>query len=187
MASLQAALRSDVLRYREGQPGYNPSPINTAEIVAHLNRHLFRNTSDERYATLFFGVYDTQTRRLNYTNAGHPPPAYISGSRVERLEAGGMVVGLFNDVPFAQDTIEIEPGGLLIVYSDGLIEPENVYGEEFGTGRLIDLAKHHQNGSPQAIADAMMRAAEEWSGSPEQADDMTVIVARFPPTPEPRA
>jgi sigma-B regulation protein RsbU (phosphoserine phosphatase) len=183
MASLQAALRSDVLRYREGQPGYNPSPINTAEIVAHLNRHLFRNTSDERYATLFFGVYDTQTRRLNYTNAGHPPPAYISGSRVERLETGGMVVGLFNDVPFAQDTIEIEPGGLLIVYSDGLIEPENVYGEEFGTGRLIDLAKHHQNGSPQAIADAMMRAAEEWSGSPEQADDMTVIVACFP---EPR-
>jgi len=179
MASLQAALRSDVLRYREGQPGYNPSPLNTAEIVSHLNRHLYRNTSDERYATLFFGVYDTQTRRLNYTNAGHPPPIHISGSRVERLETGGMVVGLFNDVPFAQGTIEINPGGVLIAYSDGLIEPENVYGEEFGTERLIDLAKSNQDEPPQAIADALMRATEEWSGSPEQADDMTVIVARF--------
>jgi sigma-B regulation protein RsbU (phosphoserine phosphatase) len=179
MASLQAALRSDVLRYREGQPGYNPSPLNTAEIVSHLNRHLYRNTSDERYATLFFGVYDTQTRRLNYTNAGHPPPIHISGSRVERLETGGMVVGLFNDVPFAQGTIEIDPGGVLIAYSDGLIEPENVYGEEFGTERLIDLAKSNQDEPPQAIADALMRATEEWSGSPEQADDMTVIVARF--------
>jgi sigma-B regulation protein RsbU (phosphoserine phosphatase) len=180
MASLQAALRSDVLRYREGQAGYNPSPLNTAEIVSHLNRHLFRNTSDERYATLFFGVYDTETHRLNYTNAGHPPPIHISGSRVARLETGGMVVGLFDDVPFAQGTIEIDPGGLLIAYSDGLIEPENVYGEEFGTERLIDVAKEDEDASPQLIAAALMRASEEWSGSPEQADDMTVIVARFP-------
>ena len=52
------------------------------------------------------------------------------------LETGGMVVGLFNDVPFEQGTVEIEPGALLIAYSDGLIEPENVYGEEFGTDRL---------------------------------------------------
>jgi phosphoserine phosphatase RsbU/P len=187
MASLQAALRSDVLRYREGQPDHISSQLNTAEIVSHLNRHLFRNTSDERYATLFFAVYDTQTRRLNYTNAGHPPPFHISGNRVERLEVGGMVVGLFDDVPFAQGTIEIDPGGLLIAYSDGLIEPENVYGEEFGTERLIEVAKTNQDKSPQAIVDAMMRAAEEWSGSPEQADDMTVVVARFPATGGPSA
>src|SRR6202171_6331679 len=174
MASLQAALRSDVLRYREGQPGYSPSQINTAEIVSHLNRHLFRNTSDERYATVFFAVYDTETRRLNYTNAGHPAPFYISGSRVERLEIGGMVVGLFDDVRFAQGTIEIDPESLLIAYSDGLIEPENVYGEEFGTERLIAVAKSELNASHQAIADAMMRAAEAWAGLPETADDIRV-------------
>jgi sigma-B regulation protein RsbU (phosphoserine phosphatase) len=187
MASLQAALRSDVLRYRNGQPGYNPPELNTAEIVSHLNRHLFRNTSDERYATLFLGFYDTGTRRLNYTNGGHPPPIYICGGRVERLETGGMVVGLFNDVPFAQGTIEIEAGGLLIVFSDGLIEPENVYGEEFGTERLIQVARQNQNESPQAIVEALMRAAEQWSSSPEQADDMTVVVARFRGTQEPNA
>jgi len=187
MASLQAALRSDVLRYREGQPGYHPSELSTAEIVSHLNRHLFRNTSDERYATVFFGVYDTETRRLTYTNAGHLPPIYISGGRVERLETGGMVVGLFSDVPFAQGTIEIEPGGLLIAYSDGLIEPENVYGEEFGTERMIELVKKNQGEPPQTIVGELMRAAEEWSGSPEQADDMTVVVARFAAAQEPKA
>ena len=184
MANVQAVLRSDVLRYRDAQPGKNYSQINTAEIVSHLNRHLYRNTSDERYATFFFAVYDTETRRLSYTNAGHLPPLYISGSRVERLETGGMVVGLFDDVPYEQGTIEIDPGGLLIAYSDGLVEPENVYGEEFGAERLIEVAMHNRHSSSHDIADAMMHAAEEWSGSPEQTDDMTVIVARLSAVPQ---
>jgi sigma-B regulation protein RsbU (phosphoserine phosphatase) len=184
MANVQAALRSDVLRYRESQPGGQPKEINTAEIVSHLNRHLFRNSSEERYATFFLGVYDTQTRKLNYTNAGHLAPLYICSGRVRRLETGGMVVGLFNDVPFEQGTVEIEPGALLIAYSDGLIEPENVYGEEFGTERLIAVAMENKDAAPHVIAEAMMQAAEEWSGSPEQADDMTVIVSRFSASPQ---
>jgi sigma-B regulation protein RsbU (phosphoserine phosphatase) len=179
MANVQAALRSDVLRYRNGQPGTHHEEIDTAEIVSHLNRHLFRNTSDERYATCFFGVYDAETRQLHYTNAGHLPPVYIHGTKVRRLETGGMVVGLFSEVPFQQGAVEIEHGGMLVAYSDGLIEPENVYGEEFGTDRLIDVVTRNREKSPNDIAQAMMTAAEEWSGSPEQADDMTVIVMCF--------
>ncbi len=179
MANVQAALRSDVLRYRNGQPGIRQEQIDTAEIVSHLNLHLFRNTSDERYATVFFGVYDTVTRQLHYTNAGHLPPIYISGGKVRRLETGGMVVGLFNDVPFEQGAVEIEHGGMLVAYSDGLIEPENVYGEEFGTERLVEVATRNKDQSSHAIAEALMHASEEWSGSPEQADDMTLIVMRF--------
>ena len=182
MANIQAALRSYVLRYRDGQPDGIQGEINTAEIVSHLNRHLFRNSSAERYATFFFGVFDTQTRILSYTNAGHLSPIYICGKSVTRLETGGMVVGLFDGVPFEQGTLKVEPGGLLFAYSDGLIEPENVYGEEFGTERLIDVVMRNHSASLQVIAEAMMRAAEEWSGSPEQADDMTVVLARFTPT-----
>ncbi len=185
MSNVQATLRSEVLRYRDGTPGSLHEQINTAEIISHLNRHLFRNSSDERYATLFLGVYDTQTRKLSYTNGGHLPPLYINGNHIQRLETGGTVVGLFNDVPFDQGVVEIEPGSLLIAYSDGLIEPENVYGEEFGTQRLTDLAIRNKDTSPSVIAEALMRAAEQWSSSPEQADDMTVIVARFStPPPE---
>jgi sigma-B regulation protein RsbU (phosphoserine phosphatase) len=179
MANVQASWRSDVVRYRDGAPGSGPADINTADIMWHLNRHLFRNSSDERYATFFFCVYDTQSQQLIYTNAGHPPPVFIHGDRIVKLETGGMAVGLFDDVPFEQGVVSIEPGGLLVAYSDGLIEPENVYGEEFGTERLIDLALHAQQSSSHAIAEAMMNAAEEWSGTPEQADDMTVIVSRF--------
>jgi len=184
MANVQAALRSDVLRYRSGQPGGRHEQINTAEIVSHLNLHLFRNTSDERYATVFFGVYDAETRQLHYTNAGHLPPIYICGGKVRGLETGGMVVGLFNDVPFEQGAVQIEHGGVLLAYSDGLIEPENVYGEEFGTERLVEVAARNKDKSSHAIAEALMRASEEWSGSPEQADDMTVIVMRFSGTSE---
>jgi phosphoserine phosphatase RsbU/P len=179
MANVQAALRSDVLRYRNGGSGDGQAQINTAEIVSHLNRHLFRNSSEERYATFFFGVYDTETRQLIYTNAGHLPPVYICGEKILNLETGGTVVGLFNDVPFDQGSVSIEPGGILIAYSDGLIESENVYGEEFGPLRLVDVALRDRNSSPHVIAEAMMHAAEQWSGSPEQADDMTVIVSRF--------
>jgi sigma-B regulation protein RsbU (phosphoserine phosphatase) len=186
MANVQAALRSDVLRYRNGQPGAHHEQIDTAEIVSHLNLHLFRNTSDERYATCFFGVYDSVTRQLHYTNAGHLPPLYISGGNARRLETGGMVVGLFSDVPFQQGSVEIEHGSILVAYSDGLIEPENVYGEEFGTTRLIEVATRNKNASSHAIAEAMMQAAEEWSGTPEQADDMTVIVMRFSAASEER-
>jgi phosphoserine phosphatase RsbU/P len=188
MANVQAALRSDVLRYRDGQPGIHHERIDTAEIVSHLNRHLFRNSSSERYATFFFGVYDTETRRLHYTNAGHLPPVYICDGHATRLETGGMVVGLFDNVPFEQGVLETEPGGLLIAYSDGLIETENVYGEEFGTVRLADVAIRNKGASPHGITEAMVHAAEEWSGSPEQADDMTVIALRFTAlSEEPRA
>jgi phosphoserine phosphatase RsbU/P len=179
MANVQAALRSDVLRYREGQQGKHLAPIDTAEIVSHLNRHLFRSTSEERYATFFLGIYDAGTRRLHYTNAGHLPPIYICNGNVRRLETGGMVVGLFSEVPFQQGAVEIEHGSLLVAYSDGMIEPVNVYGEEFGTERLVEIALRNRDASPHVIADSLMRATEEWSGSPEQADDMTVIVMRF--------
>jgi sigma-B regulation protein RsbU (phosphoserine phosphatase) len=179
MANVQAALRSDVLRYRNGHGGPSAEPINTAEIVSHLNLHLFRNTSSERYATLFIGVYDSVTRQLHYTNAGHLPPIYICGGTARRLETGGMVVGLFNEVPYEQGAVEIGHGGMLVAYSDGLTEPENVYGEEFGTERLVDVAIKHREQPAHEVAESMIHAAEEWSGSPEQADDMTVIVMRF--------
>jgi len=172
MASLQAALRSQVLL--DGG-----SSQSTAELAARLNRHLFLNTSQERYATLFYAVYDTATRTLRYTNAGHLPPLYIVGERVAKLEEGGMVVGLFDDCRYEEGSIQVEPESLLVAYSDGLIEPENVYGEEFGTQRLLEVTLRHRDATPRALARALMSAAEEWAGSPEQADDMTVIVARL--------
>jgi sigma-B regulation protein RsbU (phosphoserine phosphatase) len=79
-----------------------------------------------------------------------------------------------------EEGMEIIPADAILVgYSDGLVEPENVYGEEFGIQRLRDAAIRLNTGTPSQIAEGMMQAAEEWAGTPEQADDMTVIVARL--------
>lgn len=170
MASLQAALRST-------------APLDsydaTAVLVSRLNTHLYKNTSDDRYATLFYAVYDSESTKLTYTNAGHLAPFLVSGTGVHQLEEGGTVVGLFEDCPYMQRTVDVKPGSLLVAFSDGLTEPENVYGEEFGVRRLKEEILRQRDASPQQLAESLIAAAEQWAGSPEQADDITVVVARM--------
>jgi len=172
MASLQAALRSQLLA-----PGSDT--LSTAELVARLNVHLVRNTADDRFATFFIGVYDSETRVLRYTNAGHLPAFCLCGDHAVYLDRGGMVLGVFEDYEFEQGVETVPPNAILIGYSDGLVEPENVYGEEFGITRLRDAALRLNGAPPRVIATGMMQAVEDWAGTPEQADDMTVIVARI--------
>ena len=170
MASLQAALRS--VASLNGN-------LDTAHIVDRLNQHLFQTTSDDRYATLFYGVYDTETRILNYTNAGHLPPLLITDGKVQTLADGGTVIGLIEDATYNQGSILVPPGSLLLVFSDGLTEPENVFGEEFGVERLRDEVLRERNVPARKLAEDLIDSAERWSGSPEQADDMTVVIARM--------
>jgi sigma-B regulation protein RsbU (phosphoserine phosphatase) len=170
MASLQAALRSTAMF--DGATG-------TADLVSRLNRHLFKNTSDDRYATLFYAIYDSEAKTLTYTNAGHLPPIFISDGSVSSLDEGGTVVGLFEDAKFTECTLQVKTGSLLVAYSDGLTEPENVYGEEFGIARLKSEVLHHREMPAARIADGLVNAVEQWAGTPEQADDITVVVARM--------
>jgi sigma-B regulation protein RsbU (phosphoserine phosphatase) len=172
MASLQAALRSQVLV--EGSEA-----MSTAELVGRLNKHLVRNTGDDRFATFFIAVYDSATRKLRYTNAGHLPSFLISRDSALNLDVGGMVLGVLEDYPYEEGAVLVPPDALFVAYSDGLVEPENVYGEEFGIRRLRQAAVHVQGSEPRVVAESLMTAAEEWAGTPEQADDMTVIVARL--------
>ena len=172
MASLQAALRSQMLT--EGS-----ERLSMAELVSRLNKHLVRNTGDDRFATFFIATYDSATRTLRYTNAGHLPAFLICKSGSEKLDIGGMVLGVVEDYVYEEGSLTVSPDSLLIGYSDGLIEPENVYGEEFGIRRLEEAAIHMQGAAPLMVAESLMAAAEEWAGTPEQADDMTVIVARL--------
>jgi sigma-B regulation protein RsbU (phosphoserine phosphatase) len=172
MASLQAALRSQLLV--EGS-----ECLSMVELVSRLNKHLVRNTGDDRFATFFIAVYDSATRTLRYTNAGHLPAFLICKDASVQLDKGGMVLGVEEDYAYEEGSLTVKPDSLLIGYSDGLIEPENVYGEEFGIRRLQEAAIHVQGATPIMVAESLMAAAEEWAGTPEQADDMTVIVARL--------
>ncbi|MGB2628175.1 MAG: PP2C family protein-serine/threonine phosphatase [Candidatus Acidiferrum sp.] len=172
MASLQAALRSQLL-----VPG--SETMSTAELVARLNIHLVRNTGDDRFATFFIAIYDTVSRQMRYTNAGHLPAFCISGSGSTRLGEGGIVLGVMEQYSFEEGCIFVPPDSVLIGYSDGLIEPENAYGEQFGIPRLEAAAQRVRQLSPRKIAEALMVVTEEWAGEAEQADDMTVIVAKL--------
>jgi sigma-B regulation protein RsbU (phosphoserine phosphatase) len=172
MASLQAALRSQLLT-PEGEK------MSTAELVARLNKHLVRNTGDDRFATFFVAVYDIATRRLRYTNAGHLPGFCLWDGKGIHLDKGGIVLGVVEDYAYQEGCVVVPEDAVLIGYSDGLVEPENAYGEEFGVSRLEAAAQRVRQATPKKIAESLMTTAEEWSGSPEQADDMTVIVVKL--------
>jgi phosphoserine phosphatase RsbU/P len=172
MASLQAALRSQLLT-----PG--SENLSTAELVARLNKHLVRNTGDDRFATFLIAIYDHAARKLRYTNAGHLPGFCLSEGKALHLDVGGIVLGIVDDYNYQEGCVDVPPNCVVIGYSDGLVEPENAYGEEFGISRLEAAAQRARQASARRIAESLMTAAEEWSGSPEQADDMTVIVAKL--------
>lgn len=171
MASFQAALRSTTMLSGDCDA--------TAVVVSRLNRHLFKNTSDDRYATFFYAVYDSATHRLTYTNAGHPPPFLIGGDCVRQLDKGGTVVGLFENPAYTQTALDIAPGTLLVAFSDGILEPESASGEEFGTERVKQEILRQRDAPIWNLAKSLVDAAEKWSAASEQADDMTVVAARM--------
>jgi phosphoserine phosphatase RsbU/P len=172
MASLQSALRAQLLA-----PG--AEQLSTAELVARLNKHLVRNTGDDRFATFFIAIYDLTSRKLRYTNAGHLPGFCLADGKCQHLDVGGMVLGIVEEYHYTEGSVDVPPNAVVITYSDGLVEPENAYGEEFGVSRLEAAAQRVRQATPRKIAESLMTAAEEWSGSPEQADDMTVVVAKL--------
>jgi sigma-B regulation protein RsbU (phosphoserine phosphatase) len=150
----------------------------TATLVGRLNRQLYQHIAQGHFATFFCALYDDETGALSYTNAGHPPPIILRGGAVERLEKGGVVLGVFPGAHYDQDAVALHPGDLFLAFTDGITEPENSYGEEFGEQRLLDLLRRNADRPVAEIAGAIMAAVQEWTDSAEQADDMTLVLAR---------
>jgi phosphoserine phosphatase RsbU/P len=154
------------------------SPPSPAQMLWLLNRHLFHSTPPEKYATLFLGFYDDQKHRLTYSNAGHLPPIVLSADgSVRRLEAGGTVVGLFPDRDYEEETVELYTGDIFIAFSDGLTEPENEFGE-FGEERLLETISAYRHQPLERITEHAVSAIQDWIGSTEQPDDITLVLAR---------
>jgi phosphoserine phosphatase RsbU/P len=149
-----------------------------ARILALLNRHLYRSTQPEKYATLFLAHYDGITRRLVYSNGGHLPPLVLrANDTVTRLDRGGCVVGLLDDLHWEQGIEHFGPGDILIAYSDGVTEPENDFGE-FGEERLLEVVRRHRHLSLEAISEQLIQTLRSWIGDQEQPDDVTLVLAR---------
>jgi sigma-B regulation protein RsbU (phosphoserine phosphatase) len=154
------------------------APPSPAQMLWLLNRHLFQSTQPEKYATLFLGFYDDEKHRLTYSNAGHLPPIVLGGdSTVRRLGTGGTVVGLFPDCDYEEETIELYPDDIFIAFSDGITEPENEFGE-FGEDRLIEAVAAHRHQPLERITEHVISAVQDWIGSTEQPDDITLVLSR---------
>jgi sigma-B regulation protein RsbU (phosphoserine phosphatase) len=149
-----------------------------ARMLALLNHHLYRSTQPEKYATLFLAHYDGLTRRLIYSNGGHLPPLLLrADDTVTRLDCGGMVVGLLDNLAWEQGTERLSSGDILIAYSDGVTEPENDFGE-FGEERLLEVVRQHRHLPLEAISEHVLQSLRSWIGDQEQPDDITLVLAR---------
>jgi sigma-B regulation protein RsbU (phosphoserine phosphatase) len=150
-----------------------------ASALGLLNKHLYETTPLEKYATLFLGIYEEAGRKLVYSNAAHLPP-YVVGSdgTVRKLEsASGLMVGLFDHPKWEDAQVELRPGDLFVAFSDGVIEPENDFGE-FGTERLLEIVRAHQQAPLAHISEEVIHAVQDWIGAAEQPDDITLVLAR---------
>src|SRR5215831_18133428 len=169
MANLQAALRS-----QSATAGEQPE-----RFLRSVNRLLYENTAAGDYATLFFAEYDDRTRKLRYSNCGHPPALLLRGDdTVERLGATCTVVGLFDKWDCAMEERELAPGDAVLLYTDGVTEALNDQGEEFGEERLLQAARQHRELAPLELLVAVADQAQRFSPH-EQADDITLIVAKY--------
>jgi len=176
MATIQSTMRTQINTAAAANGSYKqPS---SAFLVSNLNRQLYANTTPEKYATFYFAVYDEALHALTYTNAGHLSPLLVRDGQVTLLEPTGTVVGAFPFAVYQEKTVSLEHGDMLVAYTDGLVEPENAYGEMYGEERLTELLlKYNRADSSEIIARAM-EAVVQWTGSSELQDDMTMVVAR---------
>jgi sigma-B regulation protein RsbU (phosphoserine phosphatase) len=152
--------------------------VSPGALLSLLNHQLYESTPPEKYATLFLGVYDSRSHHLTYSNGGHLPPVLIGkDGAIRKLEAGGTVVGLFDNMTYDEGSVKMHPGEILLAYSDGVTEPENDFGE-FGEARLIDLVRENRDLPLPQISQIVTLAVDDWIGDNEQPDDVTLVLAR---------
>jgi sigma-B regulation protein RsbU (phosphoserine phosphatase) len=172
MAAIQSIMRAQLNHVDTG------GSIDTSRVVSLLNRQLYASTSPEKYATFFFAIYDEESRVLSYTNAGHLPPILVRNGEAILLEVTGTVVGAFPIVKYEQRQLKLKPDDLLVAYTDGIEEPENAYGEQYGEDRLKDLLIRNQHMEMKDLIAKVMDAVVLWTSAEEMPDDMTILAAR---------
>jgi len=168
MANLQANLRSQCATAVE-QP---------EQLLRSVNRLFYENTAENAYATLFYSEFDDRTCRLRYANCGHLPGLVIqSDGSVTRLSSTAPVLGLFTEWPCRTEELQLCPGDLFAIYTDGITEALNDHDEEFGEERLLDVMRRARDRSPSEIVTTVFDEVRRFSGD-QQRDDVTLIVAR---------
>jgi len=177
MSTVQATLRS-LSAGGNGRGGANGS---LADMVATLNQLLCNSTRGANYVTFFYAQFDQTTQRLAYVNAGHNPPFFFRAHPshdFRSLSSGGMFVGMFEHCGYEQEVVQMQPGDVLIAFTDGLSEAHNTQGEEFDEERIKKALAASAGLSVNEIRDEMVRRVQEWCAGAPQHDDLTFIVMK---------
>lgn len=151
------------------------TPANT---VAHFNKSLCRRGIESRFVTIILGSV-AEDGTLTYCNGGHNPPFVIGSTGVRRLEVGGPVIGLLPVASYEQECTQLQPGDVVIAFSDGVSEALSQTGEEFGDERLLDVARAGIDRSVEEQVDLIVAAVREFTRGAPQSDDITVMVLRY--------
>ena len=151
--------------------------VRPAEAMCQVNSILARRAMHTRFASVIYAVL-TPEGRLTYCNAGHNPPVLIGRRGVQRLERGGLITGAFVQASFDEETIQLDPGDVVVAFSDGLTEAQNAEGEDFGDDRLVAVVQANRNREPAVLLEALLQEANRFRGAADQNDDLTVLVMR---------
>jgi serine phosphatase RsbU (regulator of sigma subunit) len=168
MSSLHAAVHAQVASCR---------PI--SETVGAVNHYLADNTPSNRFVTLFYAELDPLTGSLAFINAGHNPPliAHAAGT-LEQLGSGGPPLGIMPDFDYREGRTQLQPGDVLVSYSDGVTEQTNPKGEEFGPARLQDVVSQNLDRSAAAIRDKIEAALSAFAQGTPAVDDITLLIVK---------
>lgn len=171
MSNLQAMLR-----------GQTEQDVPATTCVKHCNKLLYKNTAADRFATLFFGILDAKNHRITCVNAGHNPPFVFDAAGEHRqLDPGGTILGFLEDFPFSETTLVLDPGDVLVVYSDGITEAINDKEEDFEESRLVETVRGKTKQNPNQLVDTILQSVQTFTGDTPQADDMTLVVVKRDP------
>jgi sigma-B regulation protein RsbU (phosphoserine phosphatase) len=168
MASVQAALHTAV-----GAGGALP------EVVAGINRLIWRNSSPEQFVTFFVSVFDPATSSMTYVNAGHNAPILVRNDQTwDRLDVGGIILGCLPEAAYEQGVIGLAPGDTLLMYTDGVTEARNRDDQMFEESRLLEILSHQFRDHPRAILDSIEQAVTAFHSDTSFEDDFTLLVIR---------
>ena len=168
MSSLHAAVRAQ-----------SQTRASISEVMGEINGYIFENSPSNKFLTLFYGELDPQTGVLTYSNGGHNAPMLVrTSSDLERLDKGGLPIGMMQGVSYQEASITFERGDVLVIYSDGITESINEREEEFDEDRLIEVVKNNLGRSASGIRDRIDEALSRFVGTTAPVDDMTLMIIK---------
>jgi sigma-B regulation protein RsbU (phosphoserine phosphatase) len=156
--------------------------LETARLVERLNAQVVRHSPPSRFITLFFGIYDPETGILQFVNAGHLPPLVRrADGRFERVgdpDGNGLALGMFEHATYTTSQVTIEPGALVVLFSDGITEAESPAGRPFDETGLEAVVATSAGNDPQELGRAILQTVEAHAGGARLADDLTALVLK---------